>query len=102
MGRPRTDLQSLFEGLQDGVEVYFQPPTGLQLSYPAIIYNRDYRHTEYADNIPYEGTWRYLVQVIYRDPDSTLVDLVADLPMTTYVRHFAINNLNHDVFYIYY
>jgi hypothetical protein len=88
--------------MQDGVSVYYQPPTGLQLNYPAIVYNRDYRHTLWADNNPYESTWRYLVLVIDRDPDSELVELVANLPMTTFVRHFANDNLNHDAFYVYF
>jgi hypothetical protein len=98
----RTELQSVLEGLQDGVNVYFQPPASLSLTYPAIVYNRDFRKTEYADNAPYVGTWRYLVMVIVQDPDSDLIDLVAKLPMTSYVRHFAHDNLNHEVFYVYF
>jgi hypothetical protein len=98
----RTDFQAVLEGLAEGAEVYYQPPTGTSLNYPAIIYNRDFRKTEYADNQPYVGTWRYLVMVIDRDPDSDLVELVAKMPMTSFVRHFARDNLNHDVFYVYF
>ena len=98
----RADFQAVLDGLQDGVNVYFQPPTGLALSYPAIVYNRDYRKTTYADNSPYVGTWRYLVMVIVTDPDSSLIDLVASLPMSSYLRHFARDNLNHEIFYVYF
>lgn len=102
MGRLRTDLQTLLEGLQDGVSVYFQPPDGRQLSYPAIVYSRNFRKNEFADNSQYVGTWRYTVIVIDRNPDGTLVELVATLPMTSHVRWFAHDNLNHDVFYVYF
>jgi hypothetical protein len=102
MGRPRTDFQSVLEGLQEGTSVYFQPPSSLSLDYPAIVYNRDFGKTEFADNTPYVGTWRYLVIVMDRNPDSPLVDLMQKMPMTSYVRHFARDNLNHDVFYVYF
>lgn len=102
MGRLRTDLQTVLEGLQEGVSVYFQPPTGVDLSYPAIVYSRNFRKTEYAENNPYVGTWRYTVIVIDRNPDSNLVQLVANMPMTSHVRYFANDNLNHDVFYVYF
>jgi len=98
----RLDFQSLLEDLQDGVNVYYQPPTGLAISYPAIVYNQDFRKTEHADNIVYVGTWRYLVQVITHDPDDSLITLVANLPMTTFLRHFAHDNLNHNVFNVYF
>jgi hypothetical protein len=98
----RPDFQSLLEGLQDGSFVYFQPPTNVEVQYPAIIYNQDYQKTQYADNLPYRRTTRYMVTVVDRDPDSTLKAKVAALPMTTYVRHYTTESLNHDVFDVYF
>jgi hypothetical protein len=42
------------------------------------------------------------VTVIDQDPDSEIPDKVAQLPMTTFDRWFAANNLNHDVFDVYF
>ena len=98
----RLDLQTLLEGVQEGVSVYFQPPLDTSMSYPAIVYNRDYMDTKFADNIPYSNTVRYQVTVIDPNPDSLVPVLVAQLPMMTFVRHYTTSNLNHDLYYIYF
>jgi len=98
----RLELQTTFEDLQVGVSVYFQPPPNVQMSYPAIVYNRDFRDADYADNIVYYKRWRYQVTIIDRDPDSALPDLVGDLPLSRFVRHFTTENLNHDIYDLYY
>ena len=82
--------------------VYFQPPAGLVMSFPAIVYARDRAETAFAGNLPYRNTKRYQVTVIDQDPDSLIPDKVAQLPMTTFDRWFAANNLNHDVFDVYF
>jgi hypothetical protein len=99
----RLDLQALLEGCvgSDG-KVYFEPPVNVSLIYPCIIYNRNYAVTRFADNTPYSLSWRYQVVVIDRNPDSSVVPAVAALPMSTYVRHFAADGLNHDIFYLYF
>jgi hypothetical protein len=43
-----------------------------------------------------------MVQTIDKDPNSNLVNLVGDLELTSYVRHFNQDNLSHDVFYVYF
>jgi hypothetical protein len=98
----RQDLQAVLEGLQEGVSVYFQPPTNGQISYPAIIYNRYNLSSHYADNVPYNRRIRYQITVIDRDPDSLIPDKVGSLPMTVFDRHFTADNLNHDVFNTYF
>jgi len=72
------------------------------MSYPAIVYNRNYASNHFADNLPYKNVVRWQVTVIDRDPDSLIPGKVASLPMTTYVRHFTLDNLNHDIYYVYY
>ena len=72
------------------------------MSYPAIVYNRDYRWAIFAGNSPYAIKRRYQVTVIDRDPDSAIPDLVGALPMTTYVRHYTTASLNHDIFSVYF
>jgi hypothetical protein len=72
------------------------------MQYPCIVYNRDSVDTEFADNTPYRHTKRYQVTVIDRNPDSGVPDKVAALPMCSYDRFFTADNLNHDVFNIFF
>lgn len=72
------------------------------MKYPAIVYKRDTADTQFAGNIPYRNTLRYQVTVIDRDPDSDIPVKVAALPMCLFNRHFVANNLNHDVFNLYF
>lgn len=97
---PRTQLQSLLETMAD--HVYFQPPPNVQMAYPCIVYKIDDMDTEFADNKPYTVTRRYLVTVIDADPDSAIVGAVSLLPMCLYNRGFAADNLNHNVFTLYF
>lgn len=96
----RLQLQSLLETLTE--HVYFQPPVNIQMQYPCIIYIRDSSNTEYAGNLPYAHTKRYQVTVIDRNPDSELPDKVEDLPLCSFNRYFAANNLNHFVFNLFF
>jgi hypothetical protein len=98
----RLDLQTVLESLQEGLQVYFQPPSNVQMSYPAIVYNRDYRYAGFADNKPYATKTRYQVTVIDRDPDSLIPDKVGSMPLSTYVRHFTVDQLNHDIYDLYF
>lgn len=100
--RPRLDLQTVLEAVLGSENVYFQPPPALQMQYPCIVYRRDDALTEFADNIPYSHTKRYQVTVIDRNPDSLIPDKVAALPLCRFDRAFAANNLNHDVYNLYY
>jgi hypothetical protein len=98
----RLELHSLLSGLQEGVHVYFQPPDNVTMLYPAIVYNRDYQSTTFADNLRYAFRRRYQITVIDRDPDSLIPDEVSALPMSKYVRHFTTEGLNHDIIYVYF
>lgn len=72
------------------------------MQYPCIVYQRDTATTEFANNVPYNRTLRYQVTVIDPDPDSEVPGRVAALPMCTQNRFFAVDNLNHDVFQLYF
>jgi hypothetical protein len=82
--------------------VYFQPPASLEIKYPCIIYERDSGDTVYADNNPYIHRTRYQVKVVDRDPDSEIPGKIAMLPLCRFDRHYVTDNLNHDIFNIYY
>ena len=97
---PRLQLQSLLETMT--AHVYFQPPENAKIEYPCIIYHRDFADTGFADNGPYHHTLRYMVTIIDRNPDSNLPAKVAMLPMCLYNRFFIADNLNHDVYTLYF
>jgi hypothetical protein len=96
----RLQLQSLLETFTENV--YFQPPNNMQLKYPCIIYKRDFADTKFADDSPYKYTLRYMVTVIDRDPDSDIPDKVASMPLSLFNRFYTADNLNHDVFNVYF
>jgi hypothetical protein len=98
----RLELQLLFRGLLGSDNVYFQPPPTVQMEYPCILYRRDYELTNHADDIPYLRRKRYLVTVIDRNPDSDIPDRVAALPLCTYDRFYTADNLNHDVYKLFF
>jgi hypothetical protein len=99
----RLQLQLLLESvIGTGKKVYFQPPPSKEMVYPCIVYARDQRQTEFADNAPYRTTRRYQVTLISRDPDDPTVEKLAMLPMCVQATTFVRQNLNHDVFELYF
>jgi hypothetical protein len=97
---PRLQLHDILESFVDNV--YFQPPNNLQMSYPCIIYHRDYAENEYADNMPYSRATRYMVTIVDRDPDSDIPGKVALMPMSIFNRFYTADNLNHDVYFVFF
>ena len=98
----RLQLQANLEALLGSDKVYFQPPANVQMEYPCIVYKRDKANTLFADNNPYRHLQRYMVTVIDRNPDSLIPNKVAALPMCLYDRFYPANNLNHDVYIMYF
>lgn len=98
----REELQTLLENLLGSNSVYFQPPSTVTMTYPAIVYERNTAQTKFADNNPYSSVVRYTVTLIDKNPDSSVLAKIMLLPMCTMNRHFTSNNLNHDVFDLYY
>lgn len=82
--------------------VYFQPPESIKMRYPCIVYERNSGSNRFADNAPYISVWGYTVTVIDKNPDSKIPEKIAELPMCRIGRHFVADNLNHDVFELYY
>lgn len=95
--------QMLSEYLGDAVKkVYIQPPAGMQMLYPCLVIERATGNTKFADNNPYRHQKRFLLTAIADDPDVGLYDLLVKLPRCIHDRSFPADNLNHDVFTIFY
>lgn len=98
----RLELQAILTDILETDHVYFQPPPTVKMVYPCIVYHRDYELVEYADDVPYKQRKRYLVTVIDPDPDSGIPDKVAALPLCVYDRFYTADNLNHDVYKLFF
>jgi len=98
----RLDLHTLLISILGSTNVYFQPPSSTLMQYPCIVYQRSKINTRHANNGPYHHEKKYQVTVIDRNPDSEIVDAVMNLPKCLFDRHFTSENLNHDVFNIYF
>jgi hypothetical protein len=96
----RLELHQILETFVPNV--YFQPPTNVRLEYPCIIYKRDFANTKFADGKPYDHIVRYAITVIDQNPDSEIPKKVAMLPMSLFNRFYTVDNLNHDVYNVYF
>lgn len=98
----RLELQTMLESVLGSRNVYFQPPENVRMNYPAIVYSRNRIDNNHANDGVYKQSLSYSVTVIDKNPDSEIVTKVSQLPMCRFDRHFKADNLNHDVFTIYY
>ena len=98
----RLDLHIILEGVLGSRHVYFQPPATVKMHYPCIIYSRSQSQNMHANNTLYNAKKVYTVTVIDPNPDSEIPDRVETLQYSKFDRHFTNENLNHDVYTIYY
>lgn len=97
----RLELQDKLEELNENRNVYFQPPSNIQMNYPAIKYEIDRIDTKFADDSSYIRNKRYTITVISKNAKPEIIDKLLDLPMCTFDRSYQSDNLNHFVFTIY-
>jgi len=95
----REQLQELLESICP--HVYFQPPSNITMQYPCIVYKRSSEDVKYADNGRFSEYLRYEVTIIDRDPDSSIPGLLKQTPLVSFDRFFASDDLNHDVYNLY-
>lgn len=98
----RLKLQQTLEEILWSTNVYYQPPETLKLQYPCIIYNRVSVQSTFASNMPYVHNSKYTLTFIDKRPDSPAIERILRLPTCVHDRHFVKDNLNHDVFTLYF
>lgn len=98
----RIELHHILCDILGTNNVYYQPPENLQMKYPCIRYNKIGIESKYADNKKYNNKTRYQIIYIDKNPDNATIEKILDLPLTSFDRHYASNNLHHDVVDIYY
>ena len=102
MDQRRQQLQTRLEMILGSGNVYFQPPSNIELKFPCIVYKRSTARTEFANNNPYAKRKRYTVTVMDRDPDSDIPDKLAEIQMSYFDRYYVVDGLHHDVYAVYY
>ena len=100
----RSDLQDILAAIASPGIAYFQPKTNTKIDYSngVIIYKRDWGLTQFATNRPYRHTLRYQVTYINPKQNYAALDALAALPMCVFDRSFVADDLNHDVFKLFF
>lgn len=97
----RLDLQTLLETYVDNV--YFQPPSNHQMSYPCVVYNRNENDVLYADNSTYLKRQGYSLTVMDKNPDSAIADAIAsDLEYCGINQYYTTDAIYHTTLQLYY
>ena len=102
MSQTRMMLQADLESIRGVKKVYFDPPAGIHMEYPCIVYNYTNDITLYADNQIYLGNRRYTITVIDENPDSRIPLEIMRFPHCSSDRNFKSDGLNHFVFTLFY
>lgn len=102
--RTRSEFHQALVDALGAPYVYAQKPEGLK-TYKGnrIIYSREEIDFSNADNQKYVGYSKYSVTLVSKDPDWPLVeDILHMFQFCKHDRHYVTDNLNHDVYIIYY
>ena len=102
MSHKRLELQDKLEKILGSKNVYFQPPNTVKMQYPCIVYRRKEINVLHANDNPYITKTAYTLTAINSDPDKLLFEKLISLPYVSFERHYTADNLNHDVYNIYY
>lgn len=98
----RLKLHEELKNILGSTNVYFQPPDGSSMNYPAIVYNIAKMDRRMAGDIIYSVLKAYTVTVIDENPDSEIPDKVLNMEYCKFERSFRTTGLNHYVFTLYY
>lgn len=99
----RLAVHQFLEGVLGCTNVYFNPPESIAMKYPAIVYSKDAIELNHANNHQYRKFKRYSVEIIDGDPESIIGEtLLEEAEMASFNSHFKAENLNHEVFTLYF
>ena len=98
----RLQLHEVLKTILGSSNVYFQPPSTVQMTYPCIVYKLATIVPTFADDCVYSQRQKYTVTVIDRNPDGLIPGKVSKLPFCKADNFFTFDNLNHYPFTLYY
>lgn len=98
----RLELHNILESIV-GPNIYYQPPESVKLKYPCVIYKRTAIDLDHADDHNYTKKNRYTITIITKSPDFIFGETLLDsIPYCTFDRNYVVDNLQHDVYSVYY
>ena len=100
--KTRVELSSILRELLESDHVYYQPPEGIKMEYPAIRYNRSTRDSRYANDGKYIKRQRWELVVISKTVDHPVIEKLLELDYCSHDRRYVADNLYHDVLTLYY
>lgn len=98
----RLELQSKLEELLESRCVYYNSPESSKMGYPAIRFSKKSIDVKHASNAVYSRMDCYQVIVIATIPDHPVNEKILALPYCSFDRHYTSNNLDHDVYTLFY
>ena len=98
----RLELQKNLSEILRSNNVYFQPPSSIQMKYPAIVYSLNVINVASADNNAYKLDHSYMITLISQLPDNEVIDRLLMIPTCRFDRSYLSNNLYHYVFTLYF
>ena len=101
MAKSREELHTTLKELLGSNNVYYQAPESERMEYPAIRYSKKDVKNTFAGNSVYSTNDCYELIVMDYEPDNPVIKKLLALPYCSYDRHYAADNLNHDVLTIY-
>jgi hypothetical protein len=97
----RLDLHAELRGFAPNV--YYQPPSNIQMMYPCIVYNKTIRMRHFANDVIYLSQQEYQITVIDKDPESTVADSIESAFQHCSInQYFTVDNLHHTTLNLYY
>ena len=95
-------LDSKLKEILGSDNVYYRAPESKKMNYPAFKYKMSGISEKYADNKSYLNNVEYEVIYIDKNPDRNIHEvMLKEFEKIRWVRRYESNNLNHDVFNLY-
>lgn len=83
--------------------VYFQPPSTIQMVYPCLVYAKSNEDVLYGNNHLYLNTQGYQLTLIEKNPDSLVAtEIVNHFQYCSINQHYVVDNLNHTTINLYF
>ena len=101
----RRELSTKLREILGNNNVYFQPPPNTMIKYPCFIYNRSNPYNAQADDRSYLSVGHYSITYIDSDVEACIAmstKLLGAFRHISVERTFTSDNLNHDVYNLYY
>jgi len=83
--------------------VYYQPPSNIQMKYPCIVYRKSGKNRHFANDVVFLSQQGYTLTVMDKDPDSTIADNIeSDFQYCAITNYFTVDELHHTTLSLYY